>query len=131
MIRQCTSLYPSQTLASNDELELPSQSKVGPTSRECITLRFGVLTGGEGLRVGRDAKGRSYRSMSLPGTGLSKRTYGKTVASKGSGAYTSATQKNYVPTSPSVSGRAFGRVIAYGLAALVVYTVISYLLHLL
>jgi Protein of unknown function (DUF4236) len=37
----------------------------------------GISAGVKGLRVGRDAKGRSYTALSIPGTGLYKRTYSK------------------------------------------------------
>jgi hypothetical protein len=37
----------------------------------------GISAGVKGLRVGRDAKGRKYSAVSIPGTGLYKRTYSK------------------------------------------------------
>jgi Protein of unknown function (DUF4236) len=41
---------------------------------------FGVSAGVRGLRVGIDAKGRSYVNAGIPGTGLSVRQYGKKAA---------------------------------------------------
>ena len=87
--------------------------------------------GGRGLRIGKDAKGRSYTNVSIPGTGLSNRTYTKSVGSKRQGSYTSATQQNTQPTPSRVNGRVLGQAFVYGLAALLLYAVISFLLHLL
>jgi hypothetical protein len=42
---------------------------------------FGLSAGVKGFRTGVNAQGRHYRSMALPGTGLSYRTYEK--ASRG------------------------------------------------
>ena len=36
---------------------------------------MGFSFGGRGLRVGRDAKGRNYRQISIPGTGIYRRDY--------------------------------------------------------
>src|SRR5260370_31409396 len=36
---------------------------------------IGLSAGIKGLRVGRDAKGRTYSSVSIPGTGLYNKTY--------------------------------------------------------
>ncbi len=37
----------------------------------------GVSVGPKGLKVGVDAKGRSYSSVGIPGTGISQRNYAK------------------------------------------------------
>lgn len=41
---------------------------------------WGISAGFPGYRRGIDAAGRSYRVLSVPGTGLSNRTYGKMAA---------------------------------------------------
>ena len=92
---------------------------------------MGYSLGAHGLRVGKDAKGRSYTSVSIPGTGISNRTYTKSLRNKGQGSYTSATQlKSQTPRS-QMSGRVVGEVFAYVLAAVSLYFAISFLLHLL
>ncbi len=81
--------------------------------------------------MGKDAKGRSYTSLSIPGTGISNRTYTKSVGSKPQGSYTSATQQNSGNPSTRSNGRVVGQVLVYGIAALLLYAGISFLLHLL
>jgi len=54
--------------------------KFGPVRVNLSKSGVGYSIGGKGLRVGRDARGRSYRSASLPGTGIYSRSYGKPTA---------------------------------------------------
>ena len=49
--------------------------KLGPLSINLSKSGVGYSIGGRGFRVGKDAKGRSYTSASIPGTGLYSRTY--------------------------------------------------------
>ena len=51
--------------------------KFGPVRLNLSKSGLGYSIGGKGLRVGRDAKGRSYRSASIPGTGIYSRKYAK------------------------------------------------------
>lgn len=50
---------------------------MGPMRINLSRSGFGVSFGGKNLRVGVDAKGRSYSSGSIPGTGIGFRDYGK------------------------------------------------------
>jgi hypothetical protein len=68
--------------------------------------------------------------MSIPGTGIYNRTYAKKppVAS----VYTASSQQNSnINASPRISGRALGKGLAYLLAAMLIYFVISAVGHLL
>jgi len=49
--------------------------KLGPVRLNLSKSGVGYSIGGRGLRVGKDAKGRSYTAASIPGTGLYSRTY--------------------------------------------------------
>jgi hypothetical protein len=54
---------------------LRRSKKVGPFRINLSKSGIGLSAGIKGLRVGRDAKGRTYSSVSIPGTGLNNRTY--------------------------------------------------------
>ena|SRR5579863_8488639 len=49
--------------------------KLGPLKLNFSKSGIGYSVGVRGFRVGKDAKGRSYTSASIPGTGLYSRTY--------------------------------------------------------
>lgn len=104
---------------------------LGPLRINASKSGIGYSVGGRGLRIGKDARGRSYTNVSLPGTGISNRTYSKSVGSKRQGSYTSTTQQNTQTTPSRANGRVLGQVLVYGLAAVLLYAAISFLLHLL
>lgn len=104
---------------------------LGPLRINASKSGIGYSVGGRGLRIGKDAKGRSYTNVSIPGTGLSNRTYTKSVGSNGQGSYTSRIQPSSQTTPSRVNGRVVGQVFAYGLAAVLLYVAISFLLHVL
>jgi hypothetical protein len=54
---------------------LRRSKKVGLFRINLSKSGIGLSAGIKGLRVGRDAKGRTYSSVSIPGTGLYNRTY--------------------------------------------------------
>jgi Protein of unknown function (DUF4236) len=54
---------------------LRRSKKVGPFRINLSKSGIGLSAGIKGLRVGRDANGRTYSSVSIPGTGLYNRTY--------------------------------------------------------
>jgi hypothetical protein len=54
---------------------LRRSKKVGPFRINLSKSGIGLSAGVKGLRVGRDAKGRTYSSVSIPGTGFYNRTY--------------------------------------------------------
>src|SRR4051794_21869375 len=47
----------------------------GPLRVNLSNSGIGYSVGTRGFRVGRDAKGRKYRAMSIPGTGIYRRDY--------------------------------------------------------
>src|SRR4051794_20297898 len=49
--------------------------RVGPLRVNLSKSGVGCSIGSTGFRVGRDAKGRAYRSISIPHTGIYKRDY--------------------------------------------------------
>jgi Protein of unknown function (DUF4236) len=49
--------------------------KLGPLKLNFSKSGVGYSIGGRGFRVGKDVRGRSYSSASIPGTGLYNRTY--------------------------------------------------------
>ena len=63
----------------------------------------GISAGIKGLRVGRDAKGRKYTAVSIPGTGLYKRTYSKS-GNKSVTAPRQSSDPSSQPTSNSIAG---------------------------
>jgi cell division septation protein DedD len=52
--------------------------KFGPLKLNLSKSGLGYSLGVRGLRVGTDAKGRSYTAASIPGTGIYNRTYSST-----------------------------------------------------
>src|SRR4051812_7370225 len=49
--------------------------RMGPLRVNLSKSGVGYSIGVPGLRLGKDAKGRSYRSVGLPGTGIYRRDY--------------------------------------------------------
>lgn len=48
---------------------------IGPLRITFSKVGIGWSLGGKGFRAGVDSKGRRYSNISIPGTGVSKRTY--------------------------------------------------------
>src|SRR5580658_5630624 len=48
---------------------------LGPLRINLSRSGFGYSVGGRGFRVGQDARGRRYRSISIPKTGIYRRDY--------------------------------------------------------
>ena len=92
---------------------------LGPLRINASKSGIGYSIGGRGFRIGKDARGRGYRSLSIPGTGIYNRTYQK---------------KNAVPKSPiytSPSQPKLGKATAILLAGVLIYLLVSALIHLL
>ena len=94
---------------------------IGPLRINASKSGLGYSFGGRGFRVGRDARGRQYRSISIPGTGIFNRTYIPKGSSQNSPSYNSPVPK----PSPSQTGNLpIGRGLLYVLAASVIYGLI-------
>jgi hypothetical protein len=52
--------------------------RIGPLRFNLSKSGIGASAGIPGFRVGKDAKGRSYSQVSIPGTGIYRRDYYKT-----------------------------------------------------
>jgi hypothetical protein len=87
---------------------LRRSKKVGPFRINLSKSGIGLSAGMKGLRVGRDAKGRTYSSVSIPGTGLYNRTYQSKSVNK-SGLSTTERQSGEPPTTARDAGRDAGR----------------------
>jgi Protein of unknown function (DUF4236) len=104
----------------------------GPLRINASKSGFGYSFGGRGFRIGKDARGRSYRSTSIPGTGIYNRTYTKKSAISKSPMYTSPSQPNLNSPAPGkISGRSIGKVLVYLSAGVLIYLVVSAVIHLL
>src|SRR5690242_18439957 len=67
----------------------------GPFRINASKSGLGYSIGGKGFRIGRDARGRQYRSLSIPGTGIFNRTYIKSnAASQKTPVYNSSANTN-------------------------------------
>jgi len=49
--------------------------KIGPFRLNLSKSGIGISAGFKGFRIGRDAKGRMYGNVSIPGTGIGSRSY--------------------------------------------------------
>lgn len=106
--------------AASVALELPVMGwgfrrslKLGPLKLNLSKSGVGYSIGGRGFRVGQDAKGRSYTSASIPGTGLYSRTYlTPPTAQPGS-------QIHPQITTTAQQGRGMGLVLLFGAGVLV------------
>jgi Protein of unknown function (DUF4236) len=104
----------------------------GPLRINASKSGFGYSFGGRGFRIGKDSRGRNYRSASIPGTGIYNRTYTKKSANPKSPMYTPPPQPNLNSSaSGKVSGRSIGRVLVYLSAGVLIYLVVSAIIHLL
>jgi len=104
----------------------------GPLRINASKNGLGYSIGGRGFRVGRDARGRKYRSFSIPGTGIFNRTYTNTRPTT-----TKPPLNNPTPTTSTnqpVQGKpqqsAIGKIAVYFFAAAVIYVVLTAVLHL-
>lgn len=89
---------------------------LGPLRINASKSGLGYSVGGRGFRIGKDARGRKYRALSIPGTGIYNRTYVK---------------KNAVskpPTSPSQPK--LGKARVFLLAGALIYLIVYGLIHL-
>ena len=91
---------------------------------------LGYSIGGKGFRVGRDARGRSYRSLSIPGVGISNRTYTGTTRQNVKTGYTGS-PKPIQPKRASgrISPQVVGKGVLYVLAAFLLYAIASWVRH--
>jgi hypothetical protein len=48
---------------------------IGPIRINFSKSGIGWSIGGRGFRIGTDSKGKKYNNISIPGTGISKKTY--------------------------------------------------------
>jgi hypothetical protein len=104
----------------------------GPLRINASKSGLGYSVGGRGFRVGRDARGRKYRSFSIPGTGIFNRTY-----TNAKPATTKPPLNNPTPTistNQTVQGKpqqsAVGKIVVYFFVAAVIYVVLTAVLHL-
>lgn len=105
---------------------------LGPLRINASKSGLGYSFGGKGFRIGKDARGRNYRSTSIPGTGIYSRTYTKKNATSKPPMYTSPLQsKLNLPASSRISGRSIGKVLAYLSAGVLIYLIVSVVIHLL
>jgi hypothetical protein len=104
----------------------------GPLRINTSKSGLGYSFGGRGFRIGKDSRGRGYRSTSIPGTGIYNRTYTKKSAVSKPPRYTSPSQPNLNSSALSkVSGRSIVRVLVYLLASGLIYLGVSAIIHLL
>lgn len=87
---------------------LRRSSKFGPLRINASKSGLGYSLGIPGLRMGKDARGRRYSSMSIPGTGLYSRTY----------------------TSSRTRGRSSASISVFAIAALSIYKLVRSVLRL-
>jgi Protein of unknown function (DUF4236) len=91
----------------------------GPLRINASKSGIGYSIGGRGFRIGKDARGKSYRAFSIPGTGIYNRTYQKKNATSKPPMYTS-------PSQPKLR-----KAMVYVSVGLLVYLIIHAILHLL
>ena len=82
----------------------------GPLRVNLSKSGIGYSVGTRGFRLGKDAKGRKYRAMSIPGTGIYRRDYLSTP--KHSNPPTPAPVQSPVPTNAGLHG-VFRRSLPY------------------
>ena len=94
--------------------------KVGPLRVNLSKSGVGCSVGIKGLRIGQDAKGRRYTAASIPGTGVYRRDYQKSVpALPNSSVGNQASQSG---GTPKASRNPWGWYVA---GALVIYAVLK------
>lgn len=110
--------------------------RLGPFRFNLSKSGVGASAGIPGLRVGRDAKGRNYSQVSIPGTGIYRRDYYKTQQTTNTVPSNPGTLKapNQNPgSSPSTTGSSMSQgtkyVIFLSAIAAVVWFVLQVVLH--
>jgi uncharacterized protein DUF4236 len=98
---------------------------LGPLRINASKSGIGYSVGGRGFRVGKDARGRNYRSISIPGTGIYNRTY--SAKSRNAATYGPASSASSTPK-PSLVPNA-GKILAYLGGAAAIYLVIYAVVH--
>lgn len=91
---------------------------LGPLRINASKSGLGYSIGGRGFRIGKDARGRNYRALSIPGTGIYNRTYLKKNTVSKSPMYTS-------PFQPKL-----GKATVFLLAGALIYLIVYGLIHL-
>jgi hypothetical protein len=104
---------------------------LGPLRINASKSGFGYSIGGRGFLIGRDAKGRKYTAMSIPGTGIYNRTYSQAAQKT---TISPNTLNPPVPNPPSgrssATYRSAIRVVAYFAGAWAIYALLSAVKHL-
>jgi len=104
----------------------------GPLRINASKSGLGYSIGGRGLRLGRDARGRQYRSFSIPGTGIFNRTYTNTKPTATKPPLYSSTPTT--STNQTVQGKPqqspIVKIAVYFFVAAVIYVVLTAVLHL-
>jgi hypothetical protein len=104
----------------------------GPLRINASKSGLGYSIGGRGFRIGRDARGRQYRSFSIPGTGIFNRTYTNTRSKATKPPVYSPTPTT--STNQTVQGKAqqsaIGKIALYFFVAALIYVVLTAVLHL-
>jgi len=90
---------------------------------------FGYSIGGRGFRVGKDARGRSYTAASIPGTGIFYRSYKKSIPNPPTKVHTSSAPRSISSTQSRISVRVVARAMVFGFAAVMIYLLLSLLIH--
>jgi hypothetical protein len=106
---------------------------LGPLRINASKSGIGYSVGGRGFRIGKDAKGRRYTAASIPGTGIYNRNYAKAGITNNKLAARAPTPQPVIKsaTQSGPSGGQLRRISFYGVAALVLYFLVSAVLHLL
>jgi hypothetical protein len=106
---------------------------LGPLRINASKSGLGYSIGGRGFRVGRDSRGRKYRAISIPGTGIFNRTYtSKKIGNQKPASYNSSTPPSCKQSSQSLSqGLGTRKVLLYIALAFLIYFVVGVLRHLL
>jgi len=105
---------------------------LGPLRINASKSGIGYSIGGRGFRVGKDARGRSYRSISIPGTGIYNRTYTKKRAVSTPTTYNSSSQTSLnSPPPKKFPAQGIGKAAAYIAAGVLIYLIIYAIVHLL
>jgi hypothetical protein len=104
---------------------------LGPLRINASKSGFGYSIGGRGFRIGKDARGRKYTAMSIPGTGIYNRTYSQAAQKTTTSPNTSNPTVLSSQSSRSSAGyRTAIRVVAYFVGAWAIYALLSAIKHL-
>ncbi|MFC5861765.1 DUF4236 domain-containing protein [Acidicapsa dinghuensis] len=100
---------------------------LGPLRINASKSGLGYSVGGRGFRIGRDAKGRPYKSFSIPGTGIYNRTYAGGKAKSRGNQYAVSSQRNTAFSGGKrVSSRKLATTIGYFVMAGLIYLLLSW-----